>query len=58
MLIGIFFNINWTHINITNLEGNTAQQLEDATLNWLKTLKNAMDTWIPKSTYQYIYIYQ
>ena len=44
-----------TKININNLDGSNAEQLESATLNWIKTVKNAKDTAIPKSSYQYKY---
>ena len=44
-----------SQINVTNFEGNTAEQLETATLKWTKTVKNAMDAAIPKSSYQYTY---
>ncbi len=37
------------------MDGSNVEQLENATLNWIKVVKNAMDTAIPKSTHQYIY---
>ncbi len=37
------------------MDGSAVQQLENATLNGIKVVKNAMDTAIPKSTHQYIY---
>ena len=42
-------------VNITELDGNTLEQLEDATKSWTNAVKNAMDIAIPKSNYQYIY---
>ncbi len=30
-------------------------ELENATKNWIKLVKNAMDTAIPKSTYKFTY---
>ncbi len=43
------------HINVTNLESSTTEQIENATLNWIQTIKNAMELAIPKSNYQYTY---
>lgn len=40
---------------MTNFDGNNAEQLENATLNWIKAVKSAMDSAIPKSSYQYLY---
>ncbi len=37
------------------MDGSNVEQLENATLNWIKVVKNATDTAIPKSTHQYIY---
>ncbi len=44
-----------SQINVLNLDGNNEEQLENATMNWIKVVKSAMDTAIPKSTYQFIY---
>jgi len=44
-----------SQINVMNFEGNTVEQLENATLRWIKNIKNAMDVAIPKSSYQYTY---
>ncbi len=51
----LFQNKLNTQINLTNLDGNTIKQLEEASVHWLKTVKNAMDVAIPKSSYQFIY---
>ena len=51
----IFQSKQDTQVNITNLDGSNAEQLENATLNWIKTVKNASDAVIPKSSYS---IYQ
>ena len=42
-----------SRINVTNLENTTTEQLENATLSWIQTIKNAMEVAIPKSNYQY-----
>lgn len=42
-------------INVSDLEGDTPEQIEVATSTWIKAVKNAMDVAIPKSNYQYIY---
>lgn len=44
-----------SHINVTNYEGNNAEQLENATKKWIRVIKSAMDSGIPKSTHQYTY---
>ena len=44
-----------SQINVINFEGSNVKQLENATLSWIKIVKSAMDTAIPKSTHQYIY---
>ena len=44
-----------SQINVTNLEGNTTEQLENATSRWIKDVKNATDVAIPKSSYDYKY---
>ncbi len=43
------------HINVTNFEGSNFEQIENATTEWTNTVKNAMETSIPKSTHKYIY---
>ena len=42
-------------INVSDLEGDTPEQIEVATSTWIKAVKNAMDVAIPKSNYQCIY---
>ena len=51
----IFQSKQDTQVNITNLDGSNAEQLENATLNWIKTVKNAMDAAISSSSYHYKY---
>ncbi len=41
-------------INITNFDENNVEQLEEATKDWIKSVKSAMDIAIPKSSYQHI----
>ncbi len=40
-------------INVTNFHGSDSEQLENATLNWIKTVKSSMDTVIPTSTHHF-----
>ena len=44
-----------TQINVTNINVYNIEQLEDATVSWIKAVKNAIDLTIPKSSYQHIY---
>ena len=44
-----------SQVNVTNLEGHSVERIESETQRWLKTIKNAMDKAIPKSSHQYIY---
>ncbi len=44
-----------SQISVTNLDNNSVEQLENATKNWIKVVKNAMDTAIPKSTFKFTY---
>ncbi len=58
-----FHKANWdvfkqhlnSHITVTNLESTSTEHLENATLSWIKSIKNAMEAAIPKSNYQYTY---
>ncbi len=44
-----------SQISVTNLDNNSVEQLENATKNWIKMVKNVMDTAIPISTYKFTY---
>ena len=44
-----------TKIKTSNLDGSNVEQLEEATKDWMKNVKSAMDIAIPKSFYQHIY---
>lgn len=44
-----------SHISVTNLENSTTEQIENVTINWIQTIKNAMEVAIPKANYQYTY---
>ncbi len=44
-----------SQINVTSVEGGNDEQLENATRDWIKTVKSDMDIAIPFSTHQYIY---
>ncbi len=44
-----------SHINVTNLENTTTEQVENTTLSCIKTIKNTMELAIPKSNYHYPY---
>ncbi len=44
-----------SQINVINYDASNVEQLENTIMDWIKTVKSAMDIAIPKSTHQYIY---
>lgn len=41
---------------LSDFDGYSVDQLEQAPPNWTKTVKNTMDTAIPKTIYKYIFM--
>ncbi len=44
-----------SQINITSLDNISVEQLESATTSWIKAVKNAMDTAIPRICHKFKY---
>lgn len=51
----LFQHILDSKINVTKLDGNTVEEIESALTSWTNLIKNAMDSAIPKSSFQYTY---